>query len=162
MRKFRIILFKKEFNFMKKSLALLLASLTVSSAALADPSIVTIVFTCPSVTGAGPTVLTNFGARIAGYGTETIDGTPSFNSPYFSGTFAPGANIPANITSGSYTSSATGFDPTNGLVSCSYTSSTTFAPFTVTYEMVNAGGTQVQSSTASTITLNQFVGVKGN
>lgn len=145
---------------MKKSLALLLASLTFSGAVMADPSIVVIVFTCPTATGAGPGTLTNFGARIAGYGTETIDGTPSFNRPYFSGAIAPGANIPANITTGSYSSSGTSFDPTEGIVTCSYTSSTTFDPFSVIYQMVNAGGTQVASSTTSTITLNQFVGLK--
>jgi hypothetical protein len=146
---------------MKKTLAVLLAGLTISGAALADPSIVVIVFTCPAATGSGPTVLSNFGSRIAGYGTQTINGDPSFNSPYFSGTFAVGANIPPSITAGSYTSTGTSFDPTQGLVTCSYTSSTTFDPFSVIYQMVNAGGTQVATSTASSITLNQFIGFKG-
>lgn len=144
---------------MKKSLALLLTSLTISGTALADPTIITIVFTCPTASGAGEQALSNFGSRVAGYGTETINGDPSFNSPYFNGSIT-GLNVPANLTTGSYISSGTSFDPANGTVICSYTSSTTFDPFSVAYEMVNAFGTQVVTSTDTTITLNQFVGLK--
>ena len=144
---------------MKKSiLALIAASTLMSSVAIADPSIVTLEFTCPGVTGTGPFVLSNFGGKkIAGYGTETINGDPAFNAPYFSFAIPVGANIPSSLST--YSSSGTGFDPVTGIVTCSYTSSSTFDPFTVSYQMTNAEGCQVATQTASTITINQFIGL---
>jgi len=145
---------------MKKSLCAIVAlSGLVSTIALADPTLITIEFTCPTTTGTGPNTLVNFGSRIAGYGTELIDGSPAFNSPYFNFSFTTGT-YPSPISAGSYSSSGTGFDALSGIVSCSYTSSTTFSPFTVSYQLTNAGGSQISAQTANTITLFQFLGVK--
>jgi hypothetical protein len=126
---------------------------------MADPSLITFLFTCPTVTGSGHTVLSNFGSKVAGYGTELIDGNPSFNSPYFSTPISGSTNIPTNLTTGDYSSSATSFDNINGLVFCSYTSSTTFDPFTVAYQLTNGNGGQVAEQTLNTITIFQFLGL---
>lgn len=137
-------------------LALLATSSFISAAAFADPSIVTIVFTCPATTGTGPFVLNNFGTLVGGFGTETINGTPAFNSPFFRMTIPIGANIPSSLTT--YSSSGTGFNNGTGQVSCSYTSTGTFDPITVDYQMLNCAGCQIASQTTSSITLNQFLG----
>lgn len=140
-----------------KKLVLALTALLATSTAFADPSIVVIEFTCPTTTGAGPHTLSNYGSRVAGYGTETIDGNPAFNSPYFNFTIGT-ANIPPLLTS--YSSSGTGYNSITGVVSCSYTSSGAFDPITVVYEMTNSNGGQIAAQTTNTITINQFVGLK--
>lgn len=145
---------------MKRSIAIAslfaIAGLTASTA-MADPSIIQIDFTCPSATGAGYQVLTNFGGyKIAGYGIETINGSPAFNSPYFVYMIPGGANIPGKLTT--YSNSGTDFDSVTGVVSCMYTSSSTFDPFTASYQMTNGQGGQIAGQTNNTISINQFVG----
>lgn len=131
-----------------------------SPSIFADPTLIAIEFTCPSATGSGPGVLSRYPTRLSGYGTETLNGQPSFNSPYFNYNIQPGDNIPMSLST--YSNSGTGFDPATGLVSCSFSSSGEFSPFTTVYQMVNAAGGQIAAQTLNSITINQFLGVKSN
>ena len=126
---------------------------------MADPSIIVLSFTCPSASGTGLHVLSNFGGvKLAGYGTLTVDGSPAFNSPYFSYMIPSSANIPNKLTT--YSSSGTDFDSVTGIVTCSYTSSSTFDPFSVSYTITNGLGGQIANQTMNTIDINQFVALK--
>lgn len=124
----------------------------------ADPSIITFEFTCPTTSGGGYHILRNFGTQIAGYGIELINGVPAFNSPYFKTPIANNANIPTDLSKGSYTSSGTHYDNVNAVISCSYTSSSSFNPFTVSYNLFSNLYTQVVSQSANSITILQFIG----
>lgn len=144
---------------MKKSIlfASMIACISLPMTVLADPTPITLSFVCPNTTGVGINTLSNFaGARIAGYGTLTINASPG-RSPYFTYIIPAGSHIPAKLNTGNYSSSGTDYDPENALVFCSYTSPT-FDPFTVVYELTNGAGGTINSQTASTITVNQFVG----
>lgn len=150
---------------MKKTLwavSFAIGSIAFASIASASPSLVPLVFTCPTATGTGPNTLVNFGSFIGGYGTELINAVPSApNQPYFSTTVAPGANIPVPISAGSYSHSGTNYNSGTGVVSCSYTSGASFDPFTVTYTiLVNGSGGMISAQTTGTITIDQFIGLK--
>jgi hypothetical protein len=129
-----------------------------STIAMADPTVIAIHFVCPAATGVGLRVLTRYPTRVSGYGTETLNGQPSFNSPYFNYNIVAGDNIPMTLIS--YSNSGTGFSFTTGMVFCSYTSSSGFTPFSVSYQMVNVAGGQIAAQTLNTITINQFIGMK--
>jgi hypothetical protein len=127
----------------------------------ADPSNVAVDFTCPIIAASGANALNNFNNYIGGYGSETINGNPSSpNVPFFVGEIASGANIPADLTTGSYANSGTGFDGGKGTVSCNYTSSASpaFDPITVSYVLTNAYGSKVISQTDTTISIGQYLG----
>jgi hypothetical protein len=123
----------------------------------ADPSPILLNFTCPNTTGTGANTLSNFGARIAGYGSLTVAGSPA-RAPYFTYTFSSG-HFPDLIGSGLYTSSATSFNPVTAVVTCSYVSSGVFDPFTVSYQLTNGNGGVINSQTTSTISITQSVGL---
>jgi len=146
---------------MKKFLALftLAGLMSIPLLALADPTAVILSFVCPDTTGAGLNSLSNFSdARIAGYGTLSVAGIPG-RAPYFTYLIPAGANIPSVLNTGNYTNSATAYDPNNAIVSCSYTSST-FSPFTVSYQLTNGAGGIIDSQTANTIAIVQYVGAR--
>lgn len=138
-------------------LALSLIGLTYSAQGIADPAIIAVHFICPTATGAGLHTLARFSGRISGYGTETLNGTPAFNSPLFNFVVPVGANIPTSLST--YSNSGTGFNLTTGVVSCSFASSGAFSSFTTTYQMTNVAGGQIAAQTANTITINQFIGL---
>lgn len=128
----------------------------ISFNSFASPSIITVHIICPNTTNIGLHALTRYPTRVSGYGTETINGAPAFNSPYFNFAIPNGANIPTSFNT--YSSSGASFNFSTGIVSCSYTSSGAFTPFTVQYELTNFMGAQISAQTASTITINQFIG----
>ena len=130
----------------------------VSTNVLADPNTVEIGISCPTANGTGTHTLSNFGNRISGYGSESINSNPAPMAPYFNLNFTSG-NFPIKIASGAYSSTGTDYDPTTGRVTCSYTSAT-FDPITVTYQMTNGFGGVILSQTAETIVINQYIGLK--
>jgi hypothetical protein len=136
-----------------------LSSLAVP-AAMAAPSSVEINLTCPALTGSG--ALYNFGSYIGGYGSETINGNPSSPSvPFFVGEIASGANIPSDLTTGSYANDSTAFAVAGGVISCNYVSSASpaFDPITVTYTLTNANFITLVNQTNNSITLAQYMGL---
>jgi hypothetical protein len=150
---------------MKKSVlfAIMAASigLGVSQMATAgNPSLVPFFFHCPVVAASGTHVLLNDGAKISGYGSEKINKESTSNNPYFSGAISVGANIPGDLTTGGYANSGTSYDPQTGMVTCSYTSSTTFDPFSVQYAVTGGLGGMVTTSTVDELTFKKFLGVK--
>jgi hypothetical protein len=145
----------------KVIIALLLSAVAlVPQLATADPSVVELAFTCPTTTGTDIHTLANFGNRIAGYGTETLAGTPAINLPFFSTVVATGANIPAKLNQGSYANDATDFDNINSFVSCHYASFGGYDAFTVYYFITNGRGGVITSQTPNTISINVYVGMR--
>lgn len=136
------------------------AALFAAQVALADPSIIEIAFTCPSPTGTDVHTLTNFGNRIAGYGSETVAGNPAINLPFFSGYIVGGANIPAKLSVGAYANDSTDFDGTNGTISCKYASFAGYDAFTVDYTLTNVQGGLITNQTPDSITINAYIGLR--
>lgn len=138
-------------------LVLLTGVVTVPMTVLADPTPILLNFVCPNTTGTGTNSLSNFGdSRIAGYGTLMVDTNPG-RPPYFTYAIPAGAHIPSKINTGNYTNNGTDYDPDNAIISCSYVSPT-FDPFTVSYQLTNGVGGTINSQTANSISINQYVG----
>jgi hypothetical protein len=140
-----------------KRLICTVSLLGLTTVSIANPTLIAVKFICPSATGAGLHTLARFNGHISGYGTETLNNTPAFNSPLFSYSVPAGANIPMSLSS--YSNSGTSFDFATGLVSCSFASSGPFSPFTTTYQMTNVAGGQVAVKTVNSIIINQYIGL---
>lgn len=139
---------------MKKLTAIILAS-SLSTTALASPTIAVVDVFCPSTTIIGIHRLSNFGSFIAGYGTMNIDSNPA-NNPYFRYQIPAGANIPHSLTS--YFNNGIDYDDTTGTLTCHYKSTGTFAPFSTVYTMTNATYGQIVTQTANSIRINLLIG----
>jgi hypothetical protein len=136
------------------------SSLMASPIVMADPGSVSAVFTCPTISGSDMQTLRNWGYRITGYGTEVIDGNPDMYAPFFNYYVPSGANLPANLAEGSYTSSSTSYESTTGIVGCNYTSSGGYDAFGVVYQTTHGDGGIITAQTANTITVAFTVGAK--
>ena len=136
-----------------------LLGLLATFSAVAEPNIIEIGIACPDASGSGNSTLSNFGGRIAGYGKESINSVPSPIAPYFS-VSTLGGNFPPRISDGNYTSTGTQYDPTQAIITCSYSSSAGFDPITVPYELTNGIGGVIIAKTANTIVINQYIGLK--
>lgn len=151
---------------MKKAIPItafmILSNLIVSPIAMADPSPVKIHFQCPSISDNNSDIhaLINSGDRIAGYGTELIDGNSSINMPYFSYTVPTTADFPALLAANYYQNSGTSYNSKDGIVSCQYTSMNGSNPFAVSYKMTNGSGGVAIFQGQDRIDINLYVGLK--
>lgn len=135
--------------------AIFLTTCLTTNFALAVTPNTDIVFTCPTVA----TDLINFGSKIIGHGTEVVGNNTTSSPIQFAGKIRAQQNIPANLFAGNYTSSGTSYSPSNGTVSCSYTSSNGFDPFNVSHKLVNGKGGAVKTSSANSISVTIPVGL---
>lgn len=148
---------------MEKNIAVLflaLASLATTQMVIADPSSERYTFICPSIVGVAPRILTHFGDHIAGYGVEYVNFNAKTPDPYFTGTVVTGSNIPYSLSSGSYSNSNTSYASATGTVSCNYTSTIGFDPFTVSYALTNGKGGIIAAASANTIDIDLPIGFK--
>jgi Na+-translocating ferredoxin:NAD+ oxidoreductase RnfE subunit len=134
--------------------------LLATTIAHANPTLVQIVFTCPSVTGNSFHALNRTGKHIVGYGKEMIIGKSSAIFPYFSYEVPPQAHIPVKLALGSYANNGTHFDTNNSMISCNYLSATSFDAFSVNYIALVYPGAFVANQTFNTITIHEFIGLK--
>lgn len=121
-------------------------------------------FLCPKTKfdpGNVGNVLVNDGTTISGTGEEFIDGhtTLPFKPPF--STPKPNQNIPDDLKDGNYYRSATSYLASTGTVTCHYTSSAGFAPFTVSYTMQNGRNATIHASTVNYIALHINFFLKG-
>ena len=139
---------------MKKIIAIVslsvISGLGVIPSAVADPSTVSVEYTCPTVQGNNQHTLRNSGFRIAGYGISLVNGSPAFNDPFFVFDLIGGNIYPAKLSNAGYVSDSTDYDSTTGIVSCHY-SSVSAPPFAVSYFTTNGIGGIIVSQTANTI-----------
>lgn len=123
----------------------LMSSLSASIALAATTHVVKVTMNCPDISDKTKDKLTNYGTYIAGIGTERVNSdSPTF--PLFQGPVVPGANIPTDLKAAGYDGNGVNYNPANGAVTCYFTSSMGFDPFSVSYLMTNAlGGFTVSS-----------------
>jgi len=148
---------------MRKSLkfvsAAIFLSVSLSSFAFESPSSVTVDLNCPLPFSGGPEALTNFGDKIAGYGNEMVNGSPSMNQPYFIGKIDQNASIPADLFS--YQPTDTSYDSTTGVIGCHFESmEPDNEPFAVYYKLTNGLGGQVMSQGPENISIMVPFGFK--
>ena len=120
-------------------------------------SIVPFTFVCPNASGSGPNTLINYGQNIGGYGTETINSAPSGSNPYFTTSIRNTDNIPLNLIDGKYINAGANYYL--NVVSCNYSSTNTFDPFTVQYTMTNGKSSFVTAATNNSITISRYEGL---
>lgn len=122
-----------------------------SASAMADPMYNVVDIYCPDLS-----IMSNFGAYVAGYGFEDILGVT--NPIYFKSTeWLDG--IPNTLNN--YANSATSYDSTTGYIHCAYTSNdSSEKSFDLSYLMTNGLGGLVQAQSSNMITIALPVGVR--
>lgn len=135
-----------------------ISSLSVS-VTLAAGHYVKVTMNCPDISNKTKDKLTNYGTYIAGLGTERVD-SDSPTHPLFQGPIVTGSNIPVDLKAAGYDGSSVNYNPENGAVTCYFTSSKGFDPFSVSYVMQNALGGTTRSSGDEEIKLKFPIGLK--
>ena len=109
-----------------------LAAMPTMAAAVVDVD--TFRFECPNASGGVPSErLTNYGTYCRGMG-ELNNGSIKVR-PIFHG--VSGAGIPLDLSTGSYSHAGAQYNPSTGRITCLFTSSAGFSPFSVSYEGTN-------------------------
>lgn len=143
---------------MKALAAVLMLGLS-SSFALAQGHHAKMTVGCPDIGNKGNDSVINYGTYLAGLGLIKANSDTTTN-PLFQGPIVPGANIPVNLTDSGYNNQGVSYASSNGTVTCYYQSSMGFAPFSISYKMMNALGGVVTSSDSKEIHISLPLGLK--
>ncbi len=137
-----------------------ISSLSASVAfAATDIHSVKVTVDCPDISVHTKDKITNYGTYLAGEGTERVN-SDAPTHPLFQGPIVPGANIPIDLVAGGYDGNGVSYNPSNGAVTCYFTSSMGFEPFSISYLMTNALGGTTTSSGDEQIHITLPVGLK--
>ena len=116
-----------------------ISSLSASVAFADDEHHVKVTVDCPDISVKTKDIITNYGAYLAGEGTQRVDNdAPSH--PLFEGPRALEGNIPINIKASGYDNNGVDYNSLNGSVTCYYKSRMGFDPFSISYLMRNVLG----------------------
>jgi len=136
-------------------------TLFVSVCSQADelPHVLFLSFLCPHITPLSPGdpyILKNTGGSITGLGIEVANGK-RVPDPMFTGLALSG--IPLDLETGHYNRSSTDYNPLDGLITCNYTSTGTFPPFSVVYLPAKGEGGSVNYKTEKIISIRLLFGL---
>lgn len=132
-----------------------------SLSTFAATELVNINIECPRTKDDGGTtgigVVHNDGLIINGMGKEIINGK-NFPNPIFSGETP--SDVPTRIEIGAYYRSDVTYEPEKGNVTCFYSSTAGYPPFTIDYHIINGRGGMMKYKTPKSIYVSYMVGIK--